>query len=107
MITADRLPLDFAAINKAVVDNGGLGRLFPGRGRVSKEVVGLNPGTRRRLGKLRLNRYTGHWLDDATDKKGDGAISLVAHLANVREDEAAIFLVQTLGLELGGDDASP
>jgi hypothetical protein len=98
-------PIDFDAINKAALAPfpAVLARLLPGGKRVGAEIVALNPRRAdRHLGSFKVNRYNGRWADFATGDRGGDPVSLVAHIADISQIEAARLLAQMLGLETGG-----
>jgi hypothetical protein len=98
-------PIDFAEINRAALAAfpAVLARILPAGKRVGAELVTLNPRRAdRRLGSLKVNRYSGRWADFATGDKGGDPISLVAYLANVSQGEAARLLARMLGIDAGG-----
>jgi len=97
-----RKSLDFAAIEQAALANIAaiLQRLVP-HGRVrGQEYIALNPKrSDQHVGSFKVNMRTGKWADFAcADARGNGVISLVAYVCNVRPYEAALHLSQQLGV---------
>src|ERR1700729_2888009 len=98
-------PIDFAEINRAALAAfpAVLNRLLPRGKTVGREIVALNPRRAdRNLGSFKVNRFNGKWCDFASGDKGGDPVSLVAHLADVSQGEAARLLSQILGIEAGG-----
>lgn len=97
-----RKPLDFAAIERAATANLAsiLHCLVPNGKTNGHEYVALNPKRPdRHLGSFRINLHTGRWADFAcADARGNGVISLVAYLCDVRPYEAALHLSKQLGV---------
>jgi hypothetical protein len=94
--------IDFTEIRVAALADirGVLGRFLPGGKVIRGEYVALNPRRLdRHLGSFRINLRTGKWADFATDDRGGDLISLVAHVKNIRQIEAARGLSQMLGVE--------
>jgi hypothetical protein len=79
-----------------------LRRLLPGRERIGKEYVALNPtrGDRHR-GSFKVSVNSGRWSDFATGDRGGDPISLVAYIANLSQYEAAHLLARMLGIDTG------
>jgi len=77
-----------------------LARLLPGGKVLGREYLARNP-TRvdRRLGSFKVNLCTGRWSDFATGDKGGDPVSLYAYLENCSQSDAAIYLMQLLGME--------
>jgi hypothetical protein len=94
--------VDFESINRAAlaVLPAILGRLLPDGRIVAGEYVALNP-TRsdRRPGSFKINLRTGRWSDFATGDKGGDPVSLYAYIENCSQCDAAIYLMQMLGME--------
>jgi hypothetical protein len=99
---------DFGTVNRAAlaVLPSTLARLLPNGRVVGGEYLALNP--RRadtHLGSFKVRMtgaWAGYWSDFATRDHGSDPVSLVAHVANVSQAEAARLLAQMLGLEARG-----
>lgn len=99
-----RPQLDFAAVNRAALDNLGaaLARLLPGGRVLGGEFTACNP-TRadRRAGSFKVNLRSGKWADFATGDKGGDPVSLVAYIEGVSQGDAALLLAKMLGVDIG------
>lgn len=78
-------------------------RWLPDGRREGREWVARNP-TRsdRRAGSFKVNLRTGAWADFASGDRGGDAISLAAYLHGLSQREAALKLMEMLGMA-GGD----
>jgi hypothetical protein len=91
--------LEAVSIDVAAIEREGLARFSQlaariaprGRRTIVPALAALNPAGRRSApATLLVNRFTGKWRDPATGAAGLGAVDLVAYLANVSRDDAAI-----------------
>ena len=97
------------AVNVADVDRAAraqlgavLAQIAPrGRCRFGRLIARVNPNApARSRAKLKLNRFTGQWLDEATGAAGSGPVSLLAYAADVSEGVSALALSRILDLEI-------
>jgi hypothetical protein len=97
----ERMVVNFDRINRAALAALPtlLARWLPSGRREGPEYIALNP-TRadRHLGSFRINTHTGRWGDFATGDRGGDVISLVAFLAGIGQQEAAVRLAEMLGV---------
>jgi len=94
--------IPFETVNRAAlaVLPAVLARLLPGGKVLGWEYVVRNP-TRadRRPGSFKINLRTARWADFASDAKGGDPVSLLAYIENCSQSDAAIYLMQMLGME--------
>ena len=93
--------IDFDGINAAALRSARsfLSGLIPGGKFRSLEYLVRNPRRDdREPGSFSINYKTGKWGDFATKDRGGDLISLVAHLRNCSQGEAARWLADKLGV---------
>ncbi|MBL6945877.1 MAG: hypothetical protein ISR47_04500 [Rhodospirillales bacterium] len=94
--------LDFAAVNSVAIRAlpGLVRQLLPDGRFENVEWVARNPRRKdRHLGSFKINTRTGKWADFATGDRGGDVISLVSFIRGIPPHEAALTLMEILGVQ--------